>query len=163
MNRRGPCGAAIAAVAMLLMPPPAMADTCWNYDAVDAARLREFQILVMSVSLRCTALGMDFDPAYERFLVTHSHSLSDADKALLAHFGGSAAEARSAYDHYSIHLANLYGVGKTDRESCATFSAIADDLAKPTASPDDLETAAIDMIRDPHLDGPRCAAGKAAQ
>ncbi len=150
----------IAAPALVLSASnQAYAAPCWTAQAINGARVHELQVMLMTVGLRCKAAGMDIRASYENFEVAQSKALTEADKAIRLHFGADASKAgRSDYNVYMTRLGNLYGTGRTDVSSCKLFKSLADSLAKPSASGDDLSARSMEVIRDPQLDAPRCPA-----
>lgn len=134
---------------------------CWDAGAVGAARISEFQIMMMDASLRCKAKGFDIRESYERFLATHRAVFAKAETSLKAHFGILPGDRKhNAYDNYLISLANYYGAGKTDAETCGQFDVVAGQLGGVRDNGDLLATVAIAMVRDPRIDGPRCIAAQ---
>lgn len=131
---------------------------CWDAGAIGAARISEFQIMMMDASLRCNAKGFDIRASYDRFLAAHRTAFGKAEASLKAHFGVLPGDKkRNAYDNYLISLANYYGGGRTDAEVCGQFEIVAGQLGAARDASDLLATVAMAMVRDPKIDGPRCA------
>jgi hypothetical protein len=131
---------------------------CWTSASVGAARLRELQIMFMGVSLRCVSKGVDIRPNYENFLAANKKALNAAHDQLKLHYGVTTKKiGNGEYDQFQTRLANHYGTGKTDVQNCKSFGALMDELSGSAASPDMLASVAMDMVRDPRIDGVRCA------
>lgn len=143
--------------AALIAAGPARAAACWQADTVGAARISEFNTLLMVTSLRCQRIGIDFRPTYERLVTLYSAALHGAEAKLKAHFGIDHGDGREDYDSYAVGIANYYGGSHADPAACRAFSAIADVLTRARADIDMLATLAMQMVRDPHI-GSRCPA-----
>jgi len=147
----------VAALAALAMTAQAQAATCWKPAEIGAARTNQLRTMMLVVSLRCKAGGINFHAAYERFLTSHAASLQEAQAELQAHFGaGQSREGKRALDSYLTDVANGYGSGRTDMVTCRSFEAVASELASAVENRDMLASIAMDMVRDPLLDAPRC-------
>ena len=141
----------------LVLATTAHATPCWTPEAIDAARVQEFEVMLSTVSLRCRATGHDLGEGFARFRVLHGQHLEQVLARLGEHFGADKSVAgRRALDHFLIQLANQFGLGRTDLDTCRTFDALMRELAGSGATTDMLETLALTMIREPHIDGPRC-------
>jgi hypothetical protein len=131
---------------------------CWTSASVGAARLRELQIMFMGVSLRCVSKGVDIRPNYENFLAANKKALNAAHDQLKLHYGIATKKiGNGEYDQFQTRLANHYGTGKTDVQNCKSFGVLMDELSGNASSPDMLASVAMDMVRDPRIDGTRCA------
>lgn len=141
----------------LIFAGTAHASACWDAQTVGAARISEFETMLMVSSLRCRAGGFDFHESYERFADTYKAAFGAAQLRLKAHFdAGGSDGGRLAYDRYLIGVANFYGTGKTDADTCHAFEAINRELGDAAANPDLLPMIAMEMVRDPQIGGTRC-------
>lgn len=138
--------------------PAAKASSCWTPAAVSAARIGEFDVMLMTTTLRCRALHEDIQSGYERFAKTHRTTLEQAYGRLKTHLGGDERKkgATSRYDRFLIGLANFYGGGETTQATCARFAALAHALGEISDSVDALQSVIFAVVRDPRIDGPRC-------
>lgn len=150
-------GRIAAALAVAMLASPAAAAPCWAPAAIDAARVQQFEIMLMSVSLRCRLVGVDLARPFEQFRETHKIRLEAVLGALEEHYGArSSREGKRDLDHFVIQLANGFGGGRSDAASCQGFGAVLAEL-NATANPAEaLESFAFAMVRDPFIDGPRC-------
>jgi hypothetical protein len=141
--------AGLAATALLL-PLPAHAQVCLDRETLVAAQVHEFEAMMMAVSLRCKAIGVDISADYEAMLATHAPVFAAADRRLRAHF----TEGRS-YERYATQLGNRYGGGATDPANCQRFEAVARSLAaQPAISA--LGKVVASMVTEPRITGAVC-------
>lgn len=144
--------AALAALAGLVISAPASAQGCLDRETLVAARINEFGTMMMAVSLRCKAIGVDIAPGYEAMLGAHHGLFAAADRRLHAFFGSEA----HAFDAYATRLGNRYGGGATDPASCEQFQSVARDLA---GRPDSVSLGRVvfAMVAQPRIEGAACA------
>ncbi|WP_313809437.1 hypothetical protein [Sphingobium sp.] len=158
----------VTAVIAAAMPlAPATAATCWKQTAVEAAQIRDFEMMLMVSALRCRATGNNFLPSYNRFIREKRETLTQVNDELREHFRSVAGPvgALGAYDDYVTGLANSYGAG-ADGLACRDLQSITDAAnALPPRRSALLELADAAGISPP-LSGARCdvvvaVAGKA--
>lgn len=141
----------LAIIAALLASGPARAEGCLDRETLTAARIHEFETLMMTVTLRCKAIGSDIAPVFEAMLGTHRPVFSAADRRLRAFF----APQKRAYETYTTQLGNLYGGGATDPANCRRFERVARELAaQPGVS--SLGRVVFAMIDRPRISGAVC-------
>lgn len=101
----------LAAIAALLATP-AQAN-CWSKEAVAAAKIREFETMLMVSALRCRSSGKDFLARYNHFVREGRPLLTQVNTVLRAQFTADHGAARglNAYDGFVTSLANRYGAG----------------------------------------------------
>lgn len=148
----------LAALLAATMPlAPATAATCWKTTAVEAAQIRDFEMMLMVSALRCRATGNNFLPAYNRFIREKRDTLTQVNDELREHFRSVVGPvgALGAYDNYVTGLANVYGAG-ADGLACRDLQSITDaaNALQPTRAAL-LELADAAGIT-PHLSGARC-------
>jgi hypothetical protein len=149
--------AAVAAASVAAAPVGAVASPCWAPDAIDAARVQQFETMLMSVSLRCRTTGVDLAGHFERFRDTHKVRLEHVLAVLGEHYGvGRTPQGKRDLDHFVIQLANAFGGGRSDLPTCQSFAAVLAELNGTAEAQNALETFAFAMVRDPFLDAPRC-------
>ena len=83
------------------------APRCWTIPQITAAKVNELSILLNVQSLRCRKIDLTIQDQYEAFKVASQSTIKQVSSTVKGHFGGSD----SAYDRYSISLANKYGAG----------------------------------------------------
>lgn len=146
-----------AAIAATMPLAPATAATCWKQTAVEAAQIRDFEMMLMVSALRCRATGNDFLANYNRFIREKRDALTQVNDELREHFRSEVGPvgALGAYDNYVTGIANSYGAG-TDGLACRDLQSITDAaVALPPTRPALLELADAAGIT-PHLSGARC-------
>lgn len=160
----------VAAVIAATMPlASASAATCWKPIAVEAAQIRDFEMMLMVSALRCRSTGSNFLAAYNRFIREKRDALTQVNDELREHFRSVAGPvgALGAYDNYVTQLANVYGAG-ADGLACRDLQSITDAAnALPATRSALLELADAAGVT-PHLSGARCdvviaIAGKEAE
>ena len=121
--------AALLAVTGLVGAMPAQAQSCWGTEAVDAAKLRSLDIMLMVTALRCRMGADNFQPEYYDFSAAHRAELNVANGVLRAQFtGAGTTTANRALDRMSTGIANSYGLGHPEL-GCRELRLITRDLA----------------------------------
>lgn len=142
----------------------AQAAGCWDAPHIGAARVAEFQTLMMVATLRCKSIGVDLHDRYEHFLEVHRATLRGAQDNLRLHFaegaprGAPVAASGGAFDHFLTGVANFYGMGSTNAGVCERVGLLLTELGKVESTADLLAGVMMEMVRDPHLDAARCPA-----
>lgn len=148
----------LAALLAATMPlAPATAATCWKPAAVEAAQIRDFEMMLMVSALRCRSTGNNFLAAYNRFVREKRIALTGVNDELREHFRTMVGPvgALGAYDNYVTSLANVYGAG-ADGLACRDLQSITDAAnALPPTRSALLELADAAGV-SPHLSGARC-------
>jgi hypothetical protein len=147
----------VSLIPALLIGPAAQALPCWKSEDVNVARIRQFEVMLLIVSLRCKGSGVDITASYERFRTAQRPSILSNENKLRSRYGAnSSKEGLRDYERYMTGLGNFYGAGSSDENSCRMFGMVTEELAKPTSNGDMLATFAMEMVRDPRLDSERC-------
>ena len=143
----------LAAVAIVAAPAQA---ACWKTDQVDAAKVRDFETMLMVSALRCRAHG-NMLARYNKFIVNARPALTQVHDMLRAHFAEAvgASRALNEYDGYVTRVANRYGAG-ADGLSCADLSSITDAAVAERPSFRALAELADRAGVQPLLEGGRC-------
>lgn len=102
---------ASAAILAIAATPAAAGPLCWNARTIEAAKLRQLDVMLMVGSLRCRKGPSDYRAAYDGFLQQHRAMLGHANFAILSELRGGlgAAGAAEALDKASVRMANHYG------------------------------------------------------
>jgi len=154
MNKLIAAAAALAA-SSLVATAPAQAAACWGPQAVDAAKLRNLDIMLMVTALRCRTGADNFQPDYYKFSAAHQAELNRANGVIRAQFAGAGpAAANRALDKMSVVIANGYGTGHPNL-GCKELRKITRDLAGSRA-PGNLLAAADAVVVDPFMPGRAC-------
>ena len=149
--------AATLAVMGLVVTAPAQA-ACIDHQTATAARIQQFETMMMVVSLRCGRIGYDMRSSYEGMVIAHQAPFGQATTRLRHYLGGNEFDVHSGgFDHYATILGNMYGGGATSFSTCQTLDQVAGELAKV---PDVrlLAQVAETLIVRPKLDEMACAA-----
>lgn len=137
---------------------------CWDAPTIGAARISEFETLMMVSVLRCKSAGIDMRPDLDRFQTVQRGILEKAHEALRTRYGvARLKQGNNDYDRFITMVANAYGMGQTAAGVCQQVGALLTELAKAETGADMLANAVIEMVRDPHLDAERCVPGVLAQ
>lgn len=151
---------AITAFTCLTLTAPAMAQSraCWDPQTISAARVSEFETLLMVASLRCKSIGIDMSQHFDQFLKEHKRTLEPAHERLRARYNSKIGKAikTSDYDRFVTGVANTYGMGRTELGICNQFQVLLTELGKAGATAEFLIGVAMEMVREPRLDGDRC-------
>jgi hypothetical protein len=101
--------AGILALTGVVATAPAQA-ACWTSNAISAAKVREFETVLMVSALRCKASGGAMLSNYNKFVRASRPALTEANDQLRAHFERQGS-GLGGYDRYVTSLANRYGAG----------------------------------------------------
>lgn len=131
--------AGVAALVIMLLPAQAAGQAggqaagaaCWNAEEVQAAAVRDFQMMLMVAGLTCQAQG-DAAPldGYNRF-VNHAQNLLSASaralqkRAIRLH----GRQGMAAFDRDMTRIANSYANASRPAEYCRTAARLADEAA----------------------------------
>ena len=143
--------AAAGAALGLLVSVPVQAEECLDSETMMAARLHEFSAIMLTVTLRCRAIGVDIVPRYEEMLRVHAPAINASVRRLRNYFSKST----HAFDNYTTALGNRYGGGATDPANCRRFEKVSADLALAPDLPS-LARVVFAMVPKPHVEGISC-------
>jgi len=134
---------------------------CWDARTIEAAQIRQFDIMLMVSALRCQVKGVDLVPDYNAFVRSNKPTLIGANEEFLRHFnaGMGGRAALDAYDRFGTVMANQFGNGGVS-EDCETLrSIVRDATAGDMASTRDRLLGAAQRVgMEPPLPGGQCAA-----
>jgi len=140
-------------------------DTAWasciEEPVANAARLHEFETLMMDVSLRCSLMGVPMRPDYEAMVSAHQALFDAAVQRLQGFFATANVPGNphgGLYDRYATMIANTYGAGSTSLDKCRVFDSIAVELARTSDNGRTLGAVAQAMIAHPVLERATCPA-----
>ena len=132
---------------------------CIEEPVANAARLHEFETLMMDVSLRCSLMGVAMRPEYEAMVSAHQARFDAAAQRLQGYFAtGNGPDTRHGglYDRYATMIANTYGAGNTSLDACRVFDSITVELSRTTDNGRTLGAVAQAMIAHPVLERATC-------
>jgi hypothetical protein len=132
---------------------------CIDEPVIGAARLHEFEMLMMDVSLRCTRMGVAMQAHYDAMVETH-HALFEAAVKRLQHFFAIGDEGHHGglYDRYATLIANRYGGGNTSADACHVFDGVTVEVTRAADGGRMLGAVAQAMIAHPLLESATCPA-----
>ena len=121
----------VAGAMMICVPATANAEAgCWNQTQVAAAKVRDLQSRLMVATLRCSAMGVNVAPAYNRFLAANRETIRGANGVLMSQFQTvHGRQAQVHYDRFTTALANIYGDDATSNSVCAETVVLAEEAA----------------------------------
>ncbi len=155
---KGPLHFAAGALALMALVPVQSAQAaCIDHATASAARLNEFETMMMVVSLRCTRIGVNMRPQFDGMVDAHQASFGQATTRLRKYLGGNGFDVHSGqFDRYATIVANKYGGGRTSIDNCQMLDQVVGELAK---APDItvLAMVADQMVGRPTLDAMACA------
>lgn len=147
----------------LLMAAPAQA-ACADAPTVAAARLHEFETMLMTVSLRCNRIGVDMRGSFDGLVTTYRAQFAKAADLLQQFLSATDGKRKGAgYDRYSVLLANKYGGGNTSRDHCQLFSGVTAEIVKAKDEGRILTAVANAMVAHPVLEAAGCGLVTAAR
>ncbi|WP_255326238.1 hypothetical protein [Sphingobium sp. EM0848] len=113
---------------------------CWQPHEIEAARVRDLQIMLMLGSLKCRATNSDITAKYDKFY-EKSGSLDKYNNALKLHFmrEGGITGGQDAYNDFITRLANSH----TDGMQTAGFCQMADTLLSLATNANESEIAVL--------------------
>lgn len=147
------------ALCAMTIAVPAQAQRCWSQALVEAAQVKEYDIMLLVATLRCQAKGVDLSASYNAFVVAHKPILKGVGDEMLrelnASMGGKAA--LKIYDSMTVTMANKFGQGIVGLE-CSDFQAMIAEAQATRSTRADLLTLAQRAGADPVIPAPRCGA-----
>jgi hypothetical protein len=122
---------------------PVLAAECWTPAAIESAKLRQLDVMLLVSALRCRSGPDDFKADYESFLEQHRPLLSKANHVILDDMTPriGAMGALNALDRMSVVIANHYG--ERGAFGCHELKAVTQELAR---GGDEDIPAAADML-----------------
>jgi len=108
------------------------ATDCLTGAALDAAKLRQLDVMLLVSSLRCRTGSDDFRNEYDSFLIRNRGELGVANRRILSELSPQlgARGAANALDKLSVALANHYGQHSATAP-CAVLKGAAAELGRP--------------------------------
>ena len=134
---------------------------CIDPPVLGAARLHEFETMMMDASLRCNRIGVAMQTHYESMVVAHRVKFEEAAHKLQHYFALAAdkeAQHGGAFDRYATLIANRYGGGNTSLDTCRVLDGIVHEIAIATDDGRVLGAVALAMIEHPLLERATCVA-----
>jgi len=151
---------ALAALSFVAAQPAQAA--CIDSPVASAARLHEFETMMLVVSLRCSRVGVDMRGNYDGLVASYRDHFESAATKLRVFFSAlDGARKGSAYDRYTTQLANKYGGGSTSTENCHMMDGLTTEIVKARDGGPMLMAVANAMIQRSALETATCTTGVA--
>lgn len=130
--------AVLVAGAVLALAGAPVQAACWTSQQVAAAKVRDFDTMLMVSSLRCRFESRQLANDYNAMVMRHRSGLSETNRTLGARFKTiyGEREGLNQLDRYITQVANHYGAGTDEGLSCASLASIAQ---AATAEPQTVE------------------------
>lgn len=132
---------------------------CIERPVAAAARLHEFEMMMMDVSLRCARVGVSMQAEYNT-MVAANQGQFDAAEGQLKQFFASMTDPEqrhgTPFDRYTTMLANTYGAGNTSIEACRQFAAVTAAVANASDGGETLNTVVMGLVQHPMLERATC-------
>ncbi|NMN03224.1 MULTISPECIES: hypothetical protein [unclassified Novosphingobium] len=150
--------AALAAVTAAPLAHAAQTSAeCLDRLTMEAARIHQFQTMMMTVSLRCKAHGVDVEGSFARMLDVHRAAFGAADRVMHAFVSPAHGFVdRRAFDTYLTQVANRYGGGASNPTACTAIDRTLQTVIAD-ASGRRLHFAATAMIAHPEMERLACS------
>lgn len=147
--------AAAAAAAMIFSGSASAA--CWSPRAIEAAKVRDFETMLMVATLRCRTQGVSMGEDYNRFVREKRAVLVAVNDELRTQTadGRTGRAALDAYDRFVTAIANSHGAG-TGRYVCEDFRAMVKAANAAASDRTALLALAVEAGSDPVLPTKRC-------
>jgi hypothetical protein len=136
---------------------------CWTDEEVSAAKIKDFETMLMVSALRCKNTPADFISDYNQFVTSGRATLVEANERLRTRFkrGTFPVAGLNNYDRFVTSIANGYGAGG-DGASCEDMASLNAAAKRANASVEDLALLANDAGAAPYLDDVACSLPKMA-
>lgn len=148
----------VATAALAALTVTSANAACWTPASVSAAKVRDFEAMLRSASVRCGKEMPEIKTAYASFVALSRPAFADANKAVRAHFAADngLVGSFSAYNTFLASISNSYGPAASGL-ACADFAGFVN-----TANAEGASSAVIARLADeagssPTLVGQRCS------
>lgn len=146
---------AIAAATLVALPFSSAQAACWGQTAIDAAKVRDMETMLMVSALRCRTSDATILGAYNQFVRSSRVALTQVNDILRQQFADQGG--LNGYDRYVTSIANRYGAG-ADGLSCDDMASILSAAQAESGSLSGLSRLATAANVEPILTGDRCRA-----
>ena len=146
--------ASLCAAAVVVAAPQPSYAACWSANEVAAARVRDFDTMLMVSALRCRRGDSGMLKKYNAMVKRSRAALVVGNTRLRAYFTQTGG-GQNAFDRYVTRVANRYGAG-VEGLDCNALASIADLALKQPATFNALDRLAALNAIDPLIEGERC-------
>ncbi len=147
--------AVLAATVFAVAAQPAQA--CWSNAAQDAAKISNFNMMLMVTALRCRNGSDNFLTQYNQFVRRNNALLGSQNTLIRSHFASTLGTkgATTALDKLATGYANSYGAGHASM-GCRELKLLATQVAEQTLTTRSLAVIADSTVGNGPLPGGRC-------
>jgi hypothetical protein len=151
-------GKIMAATALAALSVTSASAACWSPASVSAAKVRDFEAMLRSASLRCAKEMPEIKAAYTSFVTLSRPAFAEANKAVRAHFAADngLVGSFSAYNTFLASINNSYGPGAVGL-ACSDFAGFVNAANAEGASSAVIARLAEEAGASPTLVGQRCS------
>ncbi len=143
----------LAAAIFVTVPVNSAQAACWTETAINAAKVRDMETMLMVSALRCRASDPSILPAYNNFVRSSRVALTQVNDTLRRQFADQGG--LNGYDRYVTSIANRYGAG-AEGLTCEDMSSILSAAQSESGSLAGLARLATAANVEPVLTGNRC-------
>jgi hypothetical protein len=143
----------VAALALAALSVTSAHAACWSEVAVSAAKVRDFETMLMVSALRCRTADNAMLKQYNRFVTRSRPALAAVNETLRGHFARDGG--LNAYDRFVTAIANRYGAG-AEGLVCDDMTSILSAAEAEDGSLAGLSRLAAAAGVEPRLSGERC-------
>lgn len=151
---------AIAAAILVSIPVTSAQAACWGETAINAAKVRDMETMLMVSALRCRSSDAQILGAYNSFVRSSRVALTQVNDTLRRQFADQGG--LNAYDRYVTSVANRYGAG-SEGLNCSDMSSILSAARAEGGSLAGLSRLATAAGVEPLLTSSRCSIALAAR
>lgn len=144
----------LAAAILVSVPVTSAQAACWGETAINAAKVRDMETMLMVSALRCRSADPNILPAYNAFVRSSRVALTQVNDTLRRQFADQGG--LNGYDRYVTSIANRYGAG-AEGLSCDDMSSILSAAQAESGSLVGLSRLATAANVEPVLTDRRCA------
>ena len=144
---------ALIAATLVALPVTSAQAACWGETAINAAKVRDMETMLMVSALRCRSTDAQILGAYNNFVRSSRVALTQVNDTLRRQFADQGG--LNAYDRYVTSIANRYGAG-SEGLSCGDMSSILSAAQAEGGSLPGLSRLATAAGVEPLLTGNRC-------
>ncbi len=151
-------GKLIAAATLGALAVTSASAACWTPASVSAAKVRDFEAMLRSASVRCVKEMPAIKGAYASFVTLSRPAFAEANKAVRAHFAADngLVGSFSAYNSFLAVIDSSYGPGASGL-GCADFAGFVNAANAEGASLPVIARLAEEAGASPTLVGQRCS------
>lgn len=148
----------VAAAALGAVGVTSASAACWTPASVSAAKVRDFEAMLRSASVRCIKEMPEIKDSYASFVTLSRPAFAEANKAVRAHFAADngLVGSFSAYDGFLASINKSYGPGAPGL-GCADFASFVNAANAEGASLTVIARLADEAGASPTLVGQRCS------